>query len=172
MDFKRLIFLLFILGAISQSCEGLTINYSIIQANWTNLSTPYNFSVNVEPENTKDNPIIKETDYARFVVWIEKDNAHNNEYKIWTNATTINGYLSIYYRAELFNSSGEHPSGTAGYNPTYAWGDCDGEAWYWGAVIESEIENPSTTKTPTPLPVILITLLVVIPILIIKLVKK
>ncbi len=171
MGFKRLILLLFILGTISQSWGDLIINYSIIQANWTNLPNSYNFSVNIWLDNTKDNPIVKETPYAKFIVWIEKYTTYNNEYKIYTNATTINGYKSIYYKAELFNSSGDHPKGTSGWNPTYEWGDEDGEVWYWGAILESDFGEHSTTETPIPFPVIPIILLV-IPIIILKMVKN
>ena len=158
------IFSILVIGFISQSYADITIEYSIIQANGTNLATPYNFSVKAWLDNNESNPVIKETPYARFVVWIEPDSntSHVDEYLVHTNATTINGYASIYYRAELFNSSGEHPTTTAGSNPTYAWGDSNGIHWYWGAILRLEFGDKEEPNVKTSIPLIAIVLSIII----------
>ena len=159
-----IIFLILIIAFVSQCYADATIKYSITQANWTNLTTPYNFSVKAWLDNDESNPIIKETPYARFVVWVEPDSnaSHVDEYLVHTNATTINGYASIYYKAELFNSSGEHPT-TSGSNPTYAWGDSDGEHWYWGAILKSEFgdkeKQQANVKTSISLMAIILSII-------------
>jgi hypothetical protein len=160
---NKLIFLIFVLGLLTQSCADLTIEYSIIQANWTNLTTPYNFSIKVWLDNNKSNPVVKETPYARFVVWIEPDSNYVDEYLVHTNATTINEYASIYYKAELFNSSGEHPTTTSGSNPTYAWGDPNGIHWWWGAILKSDFgdKEKQQTNVKTSIPLIAIILSII-----------
>jgi hypothetical protein len=164
---NKLIFLIFVLGLLTQSCADLTIKYSITQANWTNLATPYNFSVKVWKDNTKDNPIVKKTTYAKFIIWVENE---SSGYKIYTNATTINGYKSIKYKAELFNASGEHPSGV-GSNPTEAWGSETGGLIYWTPIKADDFGGHSSTKTPIPLGALILTL-IAIPLLTLKMVRK
>ena len=172
MNIKKLIFITFALIFISQVFGDLTIKYSIYYINNTTyegpLTTPYNFSVDVWIDNTKDNPVIRNTPYAKFVVWVEKDPNYANEYKIWTNATTNNPpYLKIWYNAKLYDENGTLLNSANGL-----YGDADGEAWYWGAVLKSNFGSHQTTKTPLSLPVILILLLLVIPAIVWSAMKK
>jgi hypothetical protein len=170
---SSIIFSILVIAFISQSYADVTIKYSITEANWTSLSSPYNFSVKVWKDNTKDNPIIKETPYARFTIWAKLE---GGSYGIYTNVTTINGYKSVKYNAELFNASGEHPS-NVGYNPANdQWGDEDGELMHFGGILESDFgshqtESNQTAKTPIPLSALIITL-ITIPLLTLKRVGK
>jgi len=166
---NKFILLILVLGVLTLSYADMTINYSIIEANWSNLTTPYNFSVNVWKDNTKNNPVVKETPYAKFIIWVEK---YTNGYKILNNATTINGYKSIKYRAELFNASGEHPSGVGNNPANNQYGDETGITWYWEGVSESDFSSyQTTTKSPIPLGALIITL-IVIPLLTLKIIKS
>ena len=172
MNIKNLLIVVFALLIFPQIFGDLTIKYSIYYINNTTyegaLATPYNFSIDVWIDNTKDNPVIKYTPYAKFVVWVEKDPNYDNEYKIWTNATTNNPpYLKIWYNAKLYDENGTLLNSANGL-----YGDADGEAWYWGAVLKSNFGSHQTTKTPLSLPVILILLLLVIPAIVWSAVKK
>ena len=127
MNIKNLLIVVFALLIFPQIFGDLTIKYSIYYINNTTyegaLTTPYNFSIDVWIDNTKDNPVIKYTPYAKFVVWVEKDPNYANEYKIWTNATTNNPpYLKIWYNATLYDENGTLLNSANGL-----YGDADGE---------------------------------------------
>ena len=172
MNIKNLLIVVFALLIFPQIFGDLTIKYSIYYINNTTyegpLATPYNFSVDVWVDNTKDSPVIRDTPYAKFVVWVEKDPNYANEYKIWTNATTNNPpYLKIWYNATLYDENGTLLNSANGL-----YGDADGEAWYWGAVLNTNFGSHRTTKTPLSLSVILILLLLVIPAIVRSAMKK
>ncbi|AEF96354.1 hypothetical protein [Methanotorris igneus] len=156
--YHKVIFLILALMFITQSYAYLTVKYSILEANGIPLSSPYNFTVLVSKENTITNPIVEETPYARFVIYVENK---NDEWNLYTNATTINGYSSIKYKAELFNASGEHPAGVDN-NPTTVYGDSDGEFWYWGGIPDSDFgSNQTPVKSPIPLGAVILTLIII-----------
>ena len=135
---KKLLILLIVSAIIPYTIADITIDYSIKEANWAVLSTPYNFSVDVGIDNTANNPIVVETPYAKFIIWVEKvDSKH---YAVYTKSTTTNGYLSIYYMAEVFNADGKHPTNIIN-NPIYAWGSSNGIIWYWWGASESDFKD-------------------------------
>ena len=135
---KKLLILLIVSAILPYAIADITIDYSIKEANWAALSTPYNFSVDVGIDNTANNPVVVETPYAKFIIWVEK--VDSKYYAVYTKSITTNGYLSIYYMAELFNANGKHPADITN-NPTYAWGDSNGIIWYWWGVSESDFKD-------------------------------
>ncbi|WP_456471763.1 hypothetical protein [Methanocaldococcus sp.] len=166
---NKIIFLILVLGILTQSYAYLTVKFNITNKD-TGVSKTFSYYVDL---NNLNNPKTYENDYSTIKLWLENyTNSGNIYYKLWWNITAK---VNLTYTAELFNSTGEHPS-LSGNNPyghkDLNAGECDVE--YWMPIKSEEVGpeyNPPKAKAPIPLGVVILTLIAT-PILTLRMVRK
>jgi len=163
MLFNKLIFLILVLGFLTQSYAYLTVQFNITNTN-TNETKTFNYYVDLGYLN---NPKTYENDYANITLWLEND---SNYYLHWNLTAKVN----LNYTAELFNASGGYPE-WVGCNPyTYnnlSTGEYDCKYWYPIKPEEIGPEYKPPKKAPIPLGALIITLITIL-LLTLKMVRK